>query len=85
MPNPNYVKGVKKERAIVNQARAEGKIAFRSAGSHSPVDVVIIDYFSKTIKLIQCKPDNFSHKKVIALETRYASIDGIYKVIFEVR
>jgi len=55
MPNKNYVKGVRFERKLVNQARAEGLIAFRSAGSHSPIDVVIIDKFKRKIDLIQCK------------------------------
>ena len=41
--NKNYLKGVRKERKIVNIARNEGKLAFRSAGSHSPIDVFILD------------------------------------------
>ena len=53
MPNYNYLKGVRKERKLVNDARAQGFLAFRSAGSHSPIDVVIIDPEHETIKLVQ--------------------------------
>jgi len=59
MSNPNYLKGVRKERRIVNEERAKGNIALRSAGSHSPIDVVSIDKRNGVIKLIQCKPDDF--------------------------
>ena len=38
-----YQKGADRERKIVNRAREKGHIAFRSAGSHSPIDVCIID------------------------------------------
>ena len=47
MGNANYIKGANKERKFVNDARASGKIAFRSAGSHSPIDVCIIDAYEK--------------------------------------
>jgi len=50
-----YGKGVRLERKIVNEARAKGYIAFRSAGSHSPVDCVIIDTKSREIRFIQAK------------------------------
>lgn len=60
MPNRNYIKGVKKERTLVNEARDQGKIAFRSAGSHSPIDVCVVDVINKKIEFFQCKPNNFS-------------------------
>ena len=50
-----YKKGANFERKIVNEARAKGLIAFRSAGSHSPIDLVIIDTPNKTIRFVQCK------------------------------
>lgn len=55
MPNLNYKRGADKERKIVKKAREQGKIAFRSAGSHSPIDLIIVDYSSKHIVLAQCK------------------------------
>lgn len=63
MPNYNYLKGVRKEREIVNKAREMGLIAFRSAGSHSPIDVCIVDVRNRLIRFVQCKPDSFTDKQ----------------------
>ena len=62
MPNRKYQKGYRFENKLVNLHKGEDKIAFRSAGSHSPVDVVAIDLKTKTIKLIQAKA---SREKVV--------------------
>ena len=56
--NKAYRKGYRKENKIVNIEKEKGCIAFRSAGSHSPVDVVSIDHKRGIITLIQCKPDS---------------------------
>lgn len=86
--NRNYKRGAEKERKIVRKARSEGKIAFRSAGSHSPIDLAIIDHQSKEIKLVQCKHSiklkggiepNLKKK----LEDEWSFLDGIYSVRFE--
>jgi len=84
MPNKHYLKGVRKERKIVNDARLQNKISFRSAGSHSPIDVTIIDTDGKTIKFIQCKPTKFSKNKKKLLEDKYANLNGQYNISFEV-
>lgn len=55
MTNNSYKRSVKRERQLVNEARAEGLIACRSAGSHSPFDVWIVDHKRKEIRLIQVK------------------------------
>lgn len=81
----NYQKGVRKERKFVNEARAEGHIALRSAGSHSPIDVVIIDQRNKQISLLQCKPDNFSASKTEKLMKDYSHLNGFYFVSFDVK
>ena len=85
MPNKFYLKGIRKERKIVNQARKEGKISFRSAGSHSPIDVAIIDIQSRKIRFIQCKPDNISdnQRKKLLDEFKYL-INAAFLVSFEV-
>jgi Holliday junction resolvase len=83
MPNKNYLKGVRKERKIVNQARDEGLIAFRSAGSHSPIDVVIINKVTKTIRFIQCKPETMTRFMKMKLE-KELNMYGTYEVFFEV-
>ena len=76
-----YAKGVRYERQIVNNAREKGKIAFRSAGSHSPIDVCIIDKESKRIQFIQAKATKASQK---ALEKEFNSYSDEWLVIFEV-
>ena len=84
MPNSNYIKGVRKERKIVNFSRQAGLISFRSAGSHSPIDVVIIDKKDKEIQFIQCKPDSMSdnaHKKLL---DEQIELNGTYTVYFKV-
>lgn len=78
MPNKNYIKGVRKERLIVNEARAKGLISFRSAGSHSPIDVVVIDSIHKTIQFIQCKPKSMSYTKRKELESLYSSLNSSF-------
>ena len=50
-----YRKGRKFEYELVKEARKNGQIAFRSAGSHSPIDVVVIGEQNKIIYFIQCK------------------------------
>jgi Holliday junction resolvase len=81
----NYQKGARKERKLVNQARAHGLTALRSAGSHSPIDVVIIDSVHRIISLLQCKPDDFSQNKTNQLLQENAHLNGTYQVNFEVK
>lgn len=55
----NYKKGADLERYVVHIYRQLGWFAIRSAGSHSPVDVVAVphevsDYY---IHFVQCKSD----------------------------
>ena len=82
MPNKNYVKGRRKEYKIVHANRGPGKISFRSAGSHSPVDVVAIDTENKTIHLIQAKPDSMSDRAKRKLETEWILLNGKFEVEF---
>ena len=50
-----YRKGADKERRYVNGFKRDGLISFRSAGSHSPIDVCAIDIANKKVLFIQCK------------------------------
>lgn len=84
MPNRYYEKGIRKERKIVNEARAKGKIAFRSAGSHSKVDVCIIDIYHKTIEFIQCKPDDMSANKKQQLLNELHELNDVFECSFNV-
>lgn len=83
MPNRNYDKGVRKERKFVNEARERGLIAFRSAGSHSPIDVCIIDKKEKKIRFIQCKPNDISKKLKEFIIKEQEDLAGLFEVGFE--
>ena len=58
-------------------------IAFRSAGSHSPIDVVVIDKKTKQIGFIQCKGDIPESERNKLLEAQY-ELNGDFKVRFSV-
>ena len=81
MPNRNYEKGRRYEYETVKKEKAEGCIAFRTAGSHSPIDVISIDMASRVILLIQCKTGKASQKK---LKSNFERTDT-YTVIWELR
>ena len=82
MANKNYNKGAAKERALVNAARARGYIAFRSAGSHSPVDVVMINPILHIISLVQCKPKTMSQNAKDKLLAEHPELNGTFMVEF---
>lgn len=79
-----YNKGRKKEYKIVHQEKNKGCIAFRSAGSHSPIDVVSIDIKSRVIRLIQCKSDKMPESQKEGLKEKYKSLNNKFICIFEV-
>lgn len=58
MPNKNYIKGRAKEYQVMKELRAKNyDIVFRSAGSHSPIDIIAIQTGVRLIKFIQVKTD----------------------------
>ncbi|MEM3416081.1 MAG: hypothetical protein QW719_01930 [Candidatus Micrarchaeaceae archaeon] len=62
MPNPNYIKGANFERKLIREAYARGaKYAARIAGSHTPIDVIII--FGSRVYLIQAKKRHLSENE----------------------
>lgn len=84
--NKNYVKGRKKEYKICNELKKEGfDIAQRTAGSHSPIDIIAIRKKRKEIKLIQAKPNNFSEKEYKKLMKKYGWMTGYFKTEFMVK
>lgn len=85
MPNKNYIKGRKKEYAIIRLEKAKGCIAFRSAGSHSCIDVVSIDTLHKIIRFIQSKPDDISLKEECKLLEDNKDLNGLFNCVFIVR
>lgn len=81
----NYKRGARKEHKIVQQEKIKGCLAFRSAGSHSPIDVVSIDIKHKQITFIQSKPDSMSDKAKLRLESDNKSLNGVFNVSFIVK
>lgn len=82
MSNPNYIKGRKKEYRVMNEERKLGNLVLRSAGSHSPIDVVSIDVKARVIKLIQCKPDDFSELNKSRLELQARELNNVFRCEF---
>jgi len=66
VPNNAYLRGTAKERSVVNKLRAEGWVACRSAGSHSPHDVWAWHPVYRKVLLLQLK----SHKGARHLHDR---------------
>lgn len=57
MPNNAYLRSVKRERELVNEFRAKGWMACRSAGSKSPYDVWAVNPKTGDVVLIQVKTE----------------------------
>ena len=82
MPNSNYIRGRKKEYRVMSDERKLGNLVLRSAGSHSPIDVVSINVKARVIKLIQCKPDNISELDKNRLELQMRELNNAFRCEF---
>lgn len=83
MPNKNYQKGRRKEYKICDELKKEGfDIVQRTAGSHSPFDIIAINVKCRVIKLIQSKPDNYKSDKI---KEEWNKLNNNYKVKFEIK
>ena len=83
MPNKNYQKGKQKEWRCTQKLLKQGfDIAQRTAGSHSPFDVIAIDKATKHIKLVQCKPNSLSKNKKEEIEFENLGLNGMFRVEF---
>ena len=86
MPNKNYEKGRRKEYKICEELKEEGfDIVQRTAGSHSPFDVIAINKNLRVIKLIQSKPDNLLMTQKNALELNNHWLNNVFRVEFIVK
>lgn len=65
VPNNSYLRSTKRERQLVNEARANGFISGRTAGSHSPFDLFIWNPKLKTVEFIQVKTKRGARMKII--------------------
>ena len=82
MGNPNYIKGRRKEYKIRNKLLSENwDIVQRTAGSHSPIDIIAIDINRKIIKLIQAKPEKYNAEKILK---KWEKLNDDFRVEFEV-
>jgi Holliday junction resolvase len=84
MVNKNYRNGRAREYRVKWKLESLGMIALRSAGSHSPIDVIGIDMEKKIIKFIQCKPDSLSQNKRDLIIERFKGLNGTFDCSFEV-
>lgn len=82
MPNKMYKRGADKEYRIINNLRKQSFIAQRSAGSHSPWDVVAIQPERRVIMLIQSKGGSATFRQLKKLEAENQKFDGVYFVKF---
>lgn len=85
MSNPNYLKGRRKEYAVVKRYKELGfEISQRTAGSHSPFDVIAIDLKKKEIRLIQCKPAAMNATQQQKIRDENQNLNGLFLVSFAV-
>jgi len=91
MPS-NYQKGRRKEYKICDDLKKAGfDIVVRTAGSHSPIDIIAINKNLKVIKFIQSKrtlSENMDYikeslKREIEIENHW--MNNIFRCEFEVR
>lgn len=82
MPNKNYIKGRNKEYRICKTLKEQGfDIAQRTAGSHSPIDVIGIDKQNKVILLIQSKPEGYNKKEYPEEEWLNGKFEVMFKIV----
>ena len=60
MPNKNYLRGVRFEREVQEIFKKAGYVTMRTAGSHSPYDVILVKKTENMEKIanvcfVQCK------------------------------
>ena len=77
----NYTNGANRERRVIKYLQKEGfDLVFRSAGSHSPIDVFALDTKTKQIWLIQSKPTTLSSNAKSKIEDYIRQFEGCYSV-----
>lgn len=81
----NYARGRRREYKAMNLLRRKGcDVVFRSAGSHSPIDVVGIDRTLRKIIFLQCKPESTTEKQRDKLLSGLVWLSDEYQVEFYV-
>ena len=81
-----YKKGRRKEYKICKELKEAGfDVVQRTAGSHSPIDIIAIDCTKRKILLIQSKPDTWTQHQINKLLNECEFFNGVYDARFEVR
>ena len=85
MANKNYCRGRRKEYGACEKLKKEGfEIVQRTAGSHSPIDILAIDTKNKIIKLVQVKAGPLSPGKQKEILKENRTLSGEFEVSFEI-
>ena len=85
MVNRNYKNGRAKEYRIIEKLKKAGyDIVFRSAGSHSSIDIVAIRKSDTSIVFVQSKPKKFSKNKAQELCLENEWLNNRFFVSFNV-
>lgn len=86
MVNKNYIKGRRKEYKVCHKLKKSFgyDIAQRTAGSHSPFDIIAIKIKNKKIKLVQCKPDDLNNHQTQKIRDKNKELNGTFEVTFSV-
>jgi Holliday junction resolvase len=83
MPNKNYQKGRRKEYKICKELKQQGwDIVQRTAGSHSPIDIIAINKLQKKILFIQSKPNDWSYKLISNFIKKYTWLNDQFSCDF---
>lgn len=86
MPNKEYQRGRRKEYTICERLKKEGyDIVQRTAGSHSPIDIIAIKRETREILFVQSKPNGMSQaqKRIILNENNW--MNAAFFARFEVQ
>lgn len=75
MPNKNYQRGVRLERAIIAALNEDGYVSLRTAGSHGFADVIAIN--QHFVRLVQAKVTKVT---TISLATYKADLAKILSI-----
>jgi Holliday junction resolvase len=82
----NYQKGRDKEYRIAAELKKQGfEIVQRTAGSHSPIDIIAIDKINKKILFVQSKPETISDKKIKEILEETFWLNNKFECEFELR
>jgi len=80
----NYINGRAREYRIMNKLKEKGWVVCRTAGSHSPIDLIAINPKDIKIIFIQCKPKSMSNKAKERLEKEHAWLNNEFICNFKV-